>query len=185
MRNSRAILLRKRRLSETSLIVHWSTDSLGLVQTVARGARRAKSPFRGLLDLFFEAEISVAFSKKTDLHTLREVTLLNPFAGIRSSHRRAQTASYFVELIEACTESEHHEPAIFDLLRRAFAYLDQSEPDVRALLHFEGELARIAGVGAASGKSPALSLANLFGRLPAARAPLLKTLRDKSNKEAR
>src|SRR5205085_10476407 len=52
------ILLRKRKLSDTSLIVSWCTDSLGIIQTVARGARRPKSPFRGQLDLFFEAELS-------------------------------------------------------------------------------------------------------------------------------
>src|SRR5438105_8134379 len=85
---TRGILLRKRKLSDTSLIVSWCTDSVGIVQTVARGARRSKSPFRGQLDLFFEAELSIAKSRKSNLHTLREVALLNPFAGIRTDHRR-------------------------------------------------------------------------------------------------
>ena len=68
-----AILLRKRKFSDTSLIVSWCSESLGCIQTVAKGARRAKSPFAGKLDLFFEAEIQIARSRKSSLHTLTEV----------------------------------------------------------------------------------------------------------------
>ena len=174
MINTRGILLRKRRLSDTSLIVSWCTETMGVMQTVARGARRPNSPFRGRLDLFFEADLSIALNRKTSLHTLRETTIINPFAGIRTSHLRTQAASYFVELIEICTEAEHHEPEIFALLRRAFGYLDQRDPDRRAISHFETELARIAGVHDARRADSALSLGSLFGKLPRARPALME-----------
>src|SRR6476620_7282476 len=179
MESTAAILLRKRKLSDTSLIVSWCTESLGCIQTVARGARRAKSPFAGKLDLFFETEIQITRSKKSNLHTLTEVVLKNPFGGIRENYRRTQAASYFVELIEICTESDHHEPNLFALFQRAFTYLDKQDPDLRAVLHFETELARIAGVHDAKTlkSNPAMALANLFGRLPASRAELLKALK--------
>jgi DNA repair protein RecO (recombination protein O) len=172
------LLLRKRKLSDTSLIISWCTESLGCIQTVARGARRAKSSFAGKLDLFFEAEIQIVRSRKSDLHTLTEVVLKNPFGGIRENFRRTQTASYFVELIELCTESDHHEPELFALLRRAFAYLNEKDPNLRAVLHFETELARIAGVHDTKmlKANPAMALANLFGRLPNSRADLCKAL---------
>lgn len=178
MDSTAAILLRKRKLSDTSLIVSWCTESLGCIQTVAKGARRAKSPFAGKLDLFFEAEIQIARSRKSSLHTLTEVALKNPFSGIRENFRRTQAASYFVELIEICTESDHHEPELFALLRRAFTYLSAKDPDLRAVLHFETELARIAGVHDTkiSKSDPALALANLFGRLPSSRVDLRKAL---------
>ncbi|PYK93686.1 MAG: DNA repair protein RecO [Verrucomicrobia bacterium] len=176
---TRGILLRKRKLSDTSLIVSWCTDSLGIIQTVARGARRPKSPLRGRLDLFFEAELSIAKSRKSNLHTLCEVVVLNAFAGIRTDHRRTQAASYFVELIEVCTEIEHHEPEIFHLLERAFGYLDRHDPDQRAITHFETELARVTGVHGAK-PNAATALGHLFGRLPSSRPTLLKLLaRDK------
>jgi DNA repair protein RecO (recombination protein O) len=172
-----AILLRKRRFSDTSLIVSWCTQSIGCIQTMAKGARRAKSPFAGKLDLFYEAEIQIAPSRKSDLHTLTEVVLHNPFAGIRQSYLRTQAAAYFVELIELCTERDHCEPELFELLRRAFGYLNANEPDARAVRHFETELARITGVHHGAIKSePAAALGNLFGRLPLSRTPLLKAL---------
>src|SRR5450631_2379052 len=106
MESATAILLRKRKLSDTSLIISWCTESLGCIQTVAKGARRPKSAFAGKLDLFFEVDIQIARSRRSSLHTLTEVVLRNPFRGIRQSHLRAQTAAYFVELIEICTESD-------------------------------------------------------------------------------
>src|SRR5438132_4560086 len=178
MESTEAILIRKRKLSDTSLIVSWCTESLGCVQTMAKGARRPKSPFGGKLDLFFEAEISIVLSRKSDLHTLTEVVLKNPFPGIRTNYLRTQTAAYFVELIELCTERDHREPELFGLLRRAFGYLDVNNPTPRVVAHFETELARIAGVHDQRRlkADPAFALGNLFGRLPLSRTPLLKTL---------
>src|SRR5438046_5217837 len=139
MESTVAILLRKRKCSDMSLIVSWCTDSLGCIQTVAKGARRAKSPFAGKLDLFFEAEIQIARSRKSDLHTLTEVVLKNPFGGIRTNYLRTQTAAYFVELIEICTERDHHEPELFSLLRRAFGYLVCRLLLEKKIEHFETE----------------------------------------------
>jgi len=153
---------------------------MGVVQTVARGARRPKSPFAGRLDLFFEAEISVALSRKSTLHTLRELTILEPFSGIRSQHLRTQVASYFVELVELCTETDQHEPQIFDLLRRSFGFLDQHDPEWRVVTFFETELARIAGVHDARRANAAGGIGDLFGRLPAGRAALAEALQKRA-----
>ncbi|MEO7167539.1 MAG: DNA repair protein RecO [Spartobacteria bacterium] len=178
METSKAILLRKRKLSDTSLIVSWCTDSLGRVETVAKGARRPKSVFAGKLDLFFEAEIQLKRSRKTNLHTLTEAVLRNPFGGIRTNYLRTQTASYFVELIELTTELDHPAPELFHLLQRAFGFLDANDASRRAVRHFETELARSAGVhdDALLKSDPAVALGNLFGRLPRGRAALLKAL---------
>jgi len=160
---------------------------LGCIQTVAKGARRAKTPFVGKLDLFFESDISIAPSRKSTLHTLTEVVVRNPFAGIRQNYLRMQAAAYFVELIEICTERDHHEPELYSLLRRAFGYLDNNDPTLRAISHFETELSRIAGVHDAKKLSadPAFALGNLFGKLPLSRTPLLKTLASEAKTKAK
>src|ERR1041385_7197305 len=168
MQSTAAILLRKRKFSDTSLIVSWCTESLGCIQTMAKGARRIKTPFAGKLDLFFDTEITIAPSRKSTLHTLTEVVIRNPFAGIRQNYLRTQAAAYFVELIEICTERDHHEPELFGLLRRAFGYLDANDPNLRAISHFETELARIMGVHARAG-GDAVSVPakkNVAGRFP-------------------
>src|SRR5438105_7274195 len=136
METTSAILLRKRKFSDTSLIVSWCTESLGCLDTVAKGARRPKSVFAGKLDLFFEVEIQLKRSRRSTLHILTEAVLRNPFAGIRESYLRTQAASYFVELVEISTAPEHPVPEVFKLLQRAFGFLDAHEPDLRAVRHF-------------------------------------------------
>src|SRR5205807_5045293 len=145
MESTEAILLRKRKFSDTSLIVSWCTEAFGCIQTVAKGARRVKSPFAGKLDLFFETEISIVRSRKSNLHTLTEVVVKNPFAGIRSNYLRMPTAAYFVELLEICTERDHLEPELFGLLRRAFGYLESNASTARAVAHFQLAPARMPG----------------------------------------
>ena len=79
MEATAAILLRKMPWSETSLIVTWLTERFGTVRTVARGARRPKSEFAGMLDLFYRADIAFSISRSGDLHTLREVSVRRVF----------------------------------------------------------------------------------------------------------
>jgi DNA repair protein RecO (recombination protein O) len=171
-----AILLRRHKLSETSLVVTWLAETCGKIKTVAKGARRPRSPFAGKLDLFYEADIQFVRSRRSDLHTLKEAVLREPFEGLRLDFHRVELASYFVELLDLVTEPDHPAPDLLDLLRRALGYLNINAPDLRALLHFEAELARLAGVHGAPGVTPAVAIGRLFGRLPSARPALLKRL---------
>src|SRR5678816_84142 len=93
------IILRTRPLTETSLIVHWLTPEQGRIAVVAKGARRPKSPFAGKLDLFYEGDFSFSRSRKSDLHNLREVTLLVLHRRLREDLACLNAATYCVVLI--------------------------------------------------------------------------------------
>jgi DNA repair protein RecO (recombination protein O) len=107
------IVLRTRPLTETSLIVQWLTADLGRLATVAKGARRPKSPFRGQIDLFHLAELSFARSRRSDLHNLREVRLLESHAALRPELAYVQQACYCAALIEQTTETETPLPELY------------------------------------------------------------------------
>lgn len=104
--SANGIILRTRPLTETSLIVHWLTPELGRVATVAKGARRPKSPFAGKLDIFYAGEFSFSRSRSSDLHNLREVKLRETHAAIRTDLGRLQQAAYAAAFIEQATETE-------------------------------------------------------------------------------
>ena len=178
METTPAILLRKIKLTESSLIVTWFTEAHGKLKTVAKGARRPKSSFAGRLDLFFAAEITFSRSSKSELHGLREVAVRDSREGLRLRYERTQMAAYFVELVEMTTEFEHAVPELYDLLRRALDYLDKGEPDRRAMLHFESQLSRLLGVTGEhnADADPAQAIARLAGQLPRDRARILKSL---------
>ena len=171
-----AILMRRTKLSETSFIITWFTEEHGRIKTVAKGARRPKSAFAGKLDLFFDAEIQFARSRKSELHILREVVLRNPREGLRQNYQRVQLASYFVELMELVTESDHSAPELYGLLRRALDYLDTNPPGKRAMLHFESELTRLLGIQNTAAAKPVLAIGHVYGRLPASRNELINQL---------
>ena len=175
MENTAAILLRRTKFSDSSLIVSWLTREHGKIKTMARGALRPKSAFAGTLDLFFETEISFVRSNRSEIHMLREVALRNPFEGLRKDYARVELASYFVELLELMTELEHPVPELFDLLHRALGYLENATPDRRALVHFENELARLLGIHIEGNAYAAL--ARVCHHMPESRRRLMERLK--------
>jgi DNA repair protein RecO (recombination protein O) len=112
------IILRTLPLTDTSLIVHWLSPNFGRLATVAKGARRAKSPFSGKLDLFYEADFSFSRSRRSDLHTLREISLRNTNTPLRDDLYKLHQAAYAATFIVQTTETETPLPAIFDVFKQ-------------------------------------------------------------------
>lgn len=162
-------------MTETSLIVHWFSEAQGLIKTVARGARRAKSQFSGKLDLFFGGEITLSRARQGDLHTLREVAIHQWREGLRRNYTSTLLAAYCCQLLEMAMEPEHPEPELYDLLKRALDHLETAAPSLRAIQHFENELARLLGVSNHRCNAD-LSLRDALGGLPASRGELLERL---------
>ena len=175
METTNALLLRTTKLTETSLIVTWFTQDFGLLKTVAKGARQQKSRFFGSLDLFHHCEVQFARSRRSELHVLREVMVLDAHWNLRPHYDRIALASYFVELLELVTEPDHPMPELYDLLLRALRFLDAHPASHRPMLHFEQELARLLGIRNAQ-VTPAVAIGRVYHRLPGDRAALLKRL---------
>jgi len=131
------IILRTLPLTETSLIVHWLSPTFGRIATVAKGARRPKSPFSGKLDLFYEADISLTRSRSSDLHTLREVSLCQTNAALRLDVDKLRQAVYAAKFIVQATEPETPLQEIFELFRRFLESLCMHDPSVQLVLAFE------------------------------------------------
>ena len=170
-----ATIIRLTRLTETSLIVHWFTDAHGLIKTVAKGARRPKSPFAGSLDLFFTGEITFQFSRRGELHALREISIHHWREGLRKNYTSTLLAAYCCQLLESAVEPEHPEPELFKLLSRALDHIETSQPSLRALQHFEHELASQLGISHQQ-RDADVSLRDALGKLPASRAELVEKL---------
>lgn len=168
-----AILIRTTRLTDTSLIVHWFSEDEGLIKTVAKGALRPKSVFAGKLDLFFSGEIGVARARKGELHILREVSISNWRQGLRRQYGSTLMAGYFCQLAESAVEPGHADAPLHDLLRRGLDHLDAEEPTLRAMFHFEKQLAEILGISGGK-ESVEQALREHIGRLPASREQLLE-----------
>jgi DNA repair protein RecO (recombination protein O) len=153
--SANGLILRVRPLTETSMIVHWLTPELGRMATVAKGARRAKSPFAGKLDLFYRADFSFKRSRRSDLHTLREVSLRETHGAIRQDIFKLRHAAYATAFIEQATETETPLPAVFELLREFLNCLCIEKIAPQIVFAFELKLLRELGL------EPNLAEANL------------------------
>jgi len=134
------LVLRTRLLTDTSLIVHWLTPGLGRVATVAKGARRPKSPFRGKLDLFYLGDFSFHRSRRSELHTLREVVLLETHPALREDLPRLRQAAYGARLIERLTETDTPLPEVYRLFKGLLDLLQTQPAQPLPLLAFELKL---------------------------------------------
>lgn len=134
------LILRTRPLTETSLIVNWLTADAGRIATVAKGARRAKSPLRGKLDLFYVAEFSFVRSRRSELHTLKEINLQDTHATLRREVELLQQAAYAAAMIEQTTERDTPVPEVYELARGYLAELARHDWRAEATLWFELKL---------------------------------------------
>jgi DNA repair protein RecO (recombination protein O) len=143
---TQGMILRTRPLTETSLIVQWLTPDAGRIATVAKGARRSNSPFRGKLDLFYLADFSFVRSRRSDLHTLREVLLRETHTPLREQLAYLQQACYCSALIEQSTETETPLPAVFKLITDLLIHLPKQPPLPQTIFTFELKLLNELGL---------------------------------------
>jgi len=134
------VILRLRSLTDSSLIVHWLTPDLGRLATVAKGARRPKSSFRGQLDLFYRADFSFARSARSELHNLRETKTTATHATLREDLGWLRQASYAAALIEQTTETESPLPVLYEQYCQLLAELSQHPPQPQTIYAFEIKL---------------------------------------------
>jgi recombinational DNA repair protein (RecF pathway) len=113
---------------------------------VARGARRARSPFLCRLDLFYLADFSFSRSRRSDLHALREVSLRDTQSALRLDIKRLHQAAYAAALIEQTTETETPLPAIFGLMTGFLHHLCLQPPASQMVFAFELKLLRELGL---------------------------------------
>lgn len=146
IQSATGLILRTRPLTETSLIVNWLTPNFGRISTVAKGARRPRSPFAGKLDLCYEADFTFQRSRRSDLHTLREVSLRETHSALREELGWVQQAGYCAALIEQTTEAETPLPEIHALFAGLVKHLPQQPPKPRTVFAFELKLLRQLGL---------------------------------------
>jgi DNA repair protein RecO (recombination protein O) len=169
------VVLRTRLLTETSLIVHWLTEEHGRLATVAKGARRPKSPFRGKLDLFHEAEFSFQRSRRSDLHTLRELVVIHTHPALRTRLENLRQAAYGTSLIEAAAEPETAVPTLHGLSVEFLDCLDRGGASPWLVLAFELKVLEASGLAPDLDRSRlsevGRALARTLGTQPLAEAP--------------
>ena len=173
--NVRGFIVARMPFGNTSLIVRCLCREAGRLTLMAKGATRPKGPFAGLIDLFYLVDLQYQPSRSGDIHTLREIKLIEPHIGLRRSYANLVAAQYFAALIETVTESGTPVPGEYELYAKALAYLCETDISWRAMERFEQRILALAGIARADHDLPRAFQA-LHHRVPSLRDDLLKLL---------
>src|SRR2546423_3690632 len=119
-----AVVLRSMRYGEADRILHLYTPDRGRVGAIAKGVRRARSRFGGRLEPFFRLRIEL-HEGRGELLTVTGAHTLEGHARLRGDARALDAAARACDAVGRLFETSEAHPAVFHLLARALALLDE------------------------------------------------------------
>lgn len=128
------IILCVHALTDSSLIVTWLTRDHGKLKTVAKAARRPNSPFAGQIDLFYVVTLSFAESKRSELHTLREVKLVRQPKRLRKDYNALKVAGKLAEYLGKTLEPEFPDLELYEMCKNYLETLESGDTEEREKL---------------------------------------------------
>jgi DNA repair protein RecO (recombination protein O) len=132
-----SLVLRSVEVFETSSVLTLFTRELGKVSTLAKGARRLKSPFQSALDLLCLCDIVILHKASEALDLLTEAELVERFDPVRRSLSAIYAGYYISELVSELTHHHDPHPRLFDAAVVTLRHLDDPVLRPRRILRFE------------------------------------------------
>ncbi|MES1930065.1 DNA repair protein RecO [Salinisphaera dokdonensis CL-ES53] len=139
---SPTIILHRRAWRDTSFLIEALSREHGRIGLVAKGARRPKSRWRGLLEPL--AALQLSWSGRGELYTLTDIETLRRHA---LSGNALMAGFYACELVLRLIARDDPHPAIHDSLSALLAALSDGAPAIVALRFFERDLLDELGYG--------------------------------------
>ena len=118
-----AIVLKKTKFSESSLIFTTLTSHNGKQQFIVKGAQGFKKKPTPFIDLLRHLRITYKSPSKQDLITIREVDLIQSFESVASKPANFRAAMWLCDFINKNTQINEKVPNLFLALEAAFSRL--------------------------------------------------------------
>ena len=137
------IVIRTLNYGEGSKIITLYTRKMGKVSVLVRGARKTKSRFHAITQLFSYGEY--IFFMGRDMGTLNQADLQFPFSDIIKDIEKTAYAAYIVELADKMTEKNEANPFLFQQLLSSLEQINSGkDPQIIANI-FEMKILQISG----------------------------------------
>ena len=117
---------------EADKIVQLYTAERGRVKAAAFGCRRPKSPLAAGLQLFNELDVTLSEGQRLD--TVRTAGIVHHPKRLSEDLLAMAYGSFVAECVTEFLPEKQPEPAVYDLLRGAFAAFETRNPRVTALI---------------------------------------------------
>lgn len=140
------ILLRRRSLRESSLILTFYTKDFGKMSGVIKGARGPRAQLGINPQLFSLNRIIFYESKRKRLSIISQCDLLDLFRLIRRDLQKSVYAEYFLELVDLLTAEFDRNSALFELLFDSLKLMCTPASTKRIARIFEIRLMNLIGL---------------------------------------
>ena len=126
---SEAIVLRKTKYSDSSLIVQLYTKDNGKISALLKGARSSKSRIGSKIDLINHVEVIFYNKEEKDLQLVTQVNLINHYPKIRENLEKIKYASAVCELVLKLIPEHESNDKIFRGTTRMLHLINNSNND--------------------------------------------------------
>ncbi len=142
-KQDKAYVLHSRPYKNTSMIIEVLTREHGRMTLVAKGAKRAGSPFQGCLELF--TPIFIAWGGRSEMKTLYKAEVISGSGNLAGD--LIFTGFYLNELIMYLLHKHEAHAALFDAYQDCLNNLQAGEDTELVLRYFELRLLNELGYG--------------------------------------
>ena len=111
---TQAVILRSIDWQDTSRITTLYTREAGKIKAIARGARRLKSPYQGIVESMNRVEALIYCSERRQIQILGEVSLEDSFSLIKKDYYKTGYVYAMLELADHFLPEEESDPVFFD-----------------------------------------------------------------------
>ncbi len=140
-----AIVLNKRDLRETSLIVDFYTQEFGKVSGILKGIRTEPEKFASNLEIFSLNEIIFYRKTHSSLHLISQADKMNNFTGIRQSIEKTGMAGFMMELVSSIMQPEDKNEEIFNLTLASLKELETNYNPEKIATIFKIKILSLSG----------------------------------------
>lgn len=144
------LLLRQRSLGESDLMLDVFTSSMGRMTALAKGGKRSKQRFFGVLLDAHLLEMNLEPTKSPDLWRLASARVLSSHLGLRQDYRRLLAAGPVLELLLRATPVQAPQQGVLELALITLSRMEQGNGTAElgsALAIFLARLLDLLGYG--------------------------------------
>lgn len=139
------LVLNKRDLRETSLIVDFYTKEFGKISGILKGIRTDPEKFASNLEPFSLNEIIFYRKTRSHLHLVSQADKTANFTGIRQNIERTATAGFMMELVNSVMQAEDKNEDIFDLTLASLKELETNYNPEKIATIFKIKMLNLSG----------------------------------------
>lgn len=138
-----AIVLRHSDFGEADRLLTVVTPYRGKLRLLAKGIRKTSSRKAGHLELFMRTQLLVARGRNLDIIT--QAQIIEPYLALRQDLGRMSNAYYAAEMVDAFSEEQAENEAIYRLFRDALGWVCESSNLPLAMRFLELQALGLAG----------------------------------------